>query len=44
MSSRARRGSAAATEIESAKRLVDPGAITSAEYDQLKAKALQALP
>ena len=37
-------GTSAASEIESAKRLVDSGAITSAEYDQLKAKALQTLP
>jgi hypothetical protein len=30
------------SEIESAKRLVDSGAITPAEYDRLKANALQA--
>lgn len=37
-------GSSAAAEIAAAKRLVDSGAITSAEYDQLKAKALQTPP
>ena len=31
----------AASEIESAKRLADSGAITPAEYDQLKANALR---
>jgi hypothetical protein len=37
-------GASAAAEIESAKRLADAGAITGAEYDQLKAKALQTMP
>jgi hypothetical protein len=32
--------SSPATEIESAKRLLDAGAVTSAEYDQLKANAM----
>jgi hypothetical protein len=35
-------GASAASEIESAKRLVDSGAITPGEYDQLKASALRA--
>ena len=33
-------GGSAASEIESAKKLLDAGAITDAEYAQLKAKAL----
>ena len=35
-------GSSASTEIESAKKLLDSGAITQDEYDALKAKALAA--
>ncbi|HEY9306772.1 MAG TPA: SHOCT domain-containing protein [Microbacterium sp.] len=35
-------GSSAATEIESAKKLLDSGAITPDEYNALKAKALAA--
>ncbi|WP_152031014.1 SHOCT domain-containing protein [Agromyces aureus] len=34
-------GSSAASEIESGKRLLDSGTITQAEFDALKAKALQ---
>lgn len=35
-------GSSAAAEIEKSKQLLDSGAITQAEFDALKAKALQA--
>jgi ABC-type multidrug transport system fused ATPase/permease subunit len=35
-------GSSATSEIESAKRLLDAGTITTAEFNQLKANALQA--
>ena len=34
----------AASEIESAKRLADSGAISASEYERLKANALQMMP